>query len=102
MPDDLSQVQQYRAVVLRYEALDEQIDALIMRYGGSSEKMPPADFALYRQLAAERDEIFSQMRELEQELALGLDFIDPATLADDPPPADPAHPTTTIDGDSQS
>jgi len=64
--------------------------------------MPPADFALYRQLAAERNEIFSQMRELEQELALGLDFIDPAALADDPLPADPARPFTSIDGDPQS
>jgi len=32
MPDDLSQVQQYREVVLRYEALDEQIDALIEEF----------------------------------------------------------------------
>jgi len=73
MFDDLSQVQRYREIVLRYEALDEQIDALIMRYGGASEKMPPEDFARYRQLAAERDDVFSEMRELAQLLHLDDD-----------------------------
>lgn len=82
MSDELAQVQQYREVVLRYEALDARIDALIMQYGGSSEKMPPEDFARYRALAAERDEVYSRMRELEQELALGLDFIDDADIDD--------------------
>lgn len=70
MHDDLAQVQRYREIVLRYEALDELIDALIMRYGGSTEKMPPEDFARYRQLAAERDDVFSEMRELGELLHL--------------------------------
>lgn len=73
MQDDLSQVQRYREIVLRYEALDEQIDALIMRSGGATENMPPEDFARYRQLAAERDDVFSEMRELAQLLQLDDD-----------------------------
>lgn len=81
MHDDLAQVQRYREIVLRYEALDEQIDALIMRYGGSTEKMPSEDFARYRQLAAERDDVFSEMRELAQLLHL-----DDESTGDDPIP----------------
>ncbi|MBK8026370.1 MAG: hypothetical protein IPK19_34520 [Chloroflexi bacterium] len=68
-----SQIAHYREVVLRYEALDEEIDALIMSYGGSSDKMPPHDLNRYRLLARARDELFSEMRALEQTLDLDDD-----------------------------
>jgi len=61
-------VQKYRKLVLIYEALDKEIDALIMAHGGSSEKMPPEDLARYRDLARRRDDIQGEMHELEMEL----------------------------------
>jgi len=69
--DALSQVQAYRKLVLLYEALDTEIDALIMAHGGTSEQMTDADRARYRDLAQKRDEIQNEMRLLEQ--ALNLD-----------------------------
>lgn len=66
--DLVQQVQYYRKVVLMYEALDKQIDELIMAHGGASENMPPEDHARYRDMARERDELLNEMRRLEQEL----------------------------------
>ena len=72
MPDETSNplalVQKYQELVLVYEALDKEIDALIMAHGGSSEKMPPEDLARYRDLARKRDDIQGEMHELELEL----------------------------------
>ena len=48
--DILQQVQYYRKVVLMYEALDEEIDTLIMAHGGTSDQMPPEDLTRYRDL----------------------------------------------------
>ncbi|MDZ4764618.1 MAG: hypothetical protein SGI73_08700 [Chloroflexota bacterium] len=71
---DLSnQVQTYRQLVLRYEALDEEIDALIMAHGGTSEKMPAADLRRYRDLARQRDELLNEMRLMEHQLLLDED-----------------------------
>lgn len=70
---ELSHVQRYQQIVLQYEALDEQIDALIMEYGGGSENMPPDAYARYRDLARQRDELFNEMRELEQLLDIDED-----------------------------
>ncbi|MBI1280292.1 MAG: hypothetical protein GC179_19355 [Anaerolineaceae bacterium] len=61
-------VQQYQELVLAYEALDKEIDSLIMAHGGNSEKMPPEDFDRYRHLARKRDDIKGEMHELEMEL----------------------------------
>ena len=66
--DLAQQVQYYRKVVLMYEALDEEIDNLIMAHGGTSEQMPPEDHARYRDLARQRDELLNEMRTLEQQL----------------------------------
>lgn len=66
--DMLERVQQYRQLVLRYEALDAEIDALIMSHGGASEKLPKEAFERYRTLARERDEVHNEMRLLEQQL----------------------------------
>lgn len=76
MPDsgDLhDQIELYRQIVLRYEALDEQIDGLIMAHGGTSDKMPPEDLRRYRELARERDDLFSEMRAMEHFLDMDDD-----------------------------
>lgn len=66
--DVLEQMQIYRQVVELYEALDEEIDALIMRYDGATENMPDEELHHYRQLAERRDDAYNQMRGLEQNL----------------------------------
>lgn len=66
--ENLRKVQDYRKVVLIYEALDAEIDRLIMDNGGGTEKMSSGDFVRYRELAQQRDEVFNQMRAMEQEL----------------------------------
>lgn len=71
--DALGRVQNYRKLVLVYEALDAEIDALIMSHGGSSEHMTEADRSRYRDLAKKRDEIQNEMRLLEHELNLDDD-----------------------------
>lgn len=69
--DDLkTQVAAYQKLVLRYEALDEEIDALIMAHGGTSDKMPADDLTRYRALARERDEVQNELRMLEHQLRL--------------------------------
>lgn len=62
----LYQVQRYRELVLRYEALDAEIDELIMSYGGKMEQMPHEALTRYRALARERDDVQNEMRQLEQ------------------------------------
>ncbi|PJF27779.1 MAG: hypothetical protein CUN53_02780 [Phototrophicales bacterium] len=74
MNDELAnQVQQYQQLVIRYEALDHEIDALIMAHGGTSDKMPADDFRRYRDLARERDELLNEMRFFEHQLNLDED-----------------------------
>lgn len=70
---ELGRVQRYKDIVLQYEALDEEIDALIMQYDGMSENMPPDAYSRYRDLARQRDELFNEMRTLEQQLDIGQD-----------------------------
>lgn len=65
-----NQIIEYQNLVLSYEALDEEIDNLIMKYGGMSENIPSEEFAHYRKLAHTRDEIYSAMREMEQALEI--------------------------------
>ena len=71
--NQLEIVQEYRKLVLIYEALDEKIDDLIMKNGGATENMSDADFKQYRQWAAERTEILNEMRILEQQLNMDTD-----------------------------
>ncbi len=66
--DILQQVQYYRQVVLKYEALDEEIDTLIMAHGGTSDGMSTKDLEHYRDLARQRDELLNEMRTIEQKL----------------------------------
>jgi hypothetical protein len=76
MPDDekdaLQQVQNYRKIVLQYEAVDAEIDTLIMTHGGASENLSDEERARYRQLANRRDELLNEMRLMERQL-LGED-----------------------------
>lgn len=68
-----AQIEHYRQIVLRYEALDGEIDKLIMAHGGTSEKMPPEDLRRYRELARERDDLYSEMRAMEHLLDMDDD-----------------------------
>jgi hypothetical protein len=62
------QVEEYRRVVLQYEALDEQIDNMLAKHGGDAEAMSMAELGRYRELARQRDDLFSEIRMLEQTL----------------------------------
>ncbi|MBE2270126.1 MAG: hypothetical protein IAE80_17950 [Anaerolinea sp.] len=66
--DVRQQVEIYQRIVLRYEELDEQIDALLMAHDGRSDRMSPEDHSRYRDLARQRDELYNEMRALEQRL----------------------------------
>ena len=74
-PVDFKQVERYRQLVLEYEALDEQIDALLASHNGATEKMSDEDFESYRNLAHRRDYIYNQMKAMER-LVLGDDADD--------------------------
>lgn len=56
----------YQRIVLQYEQLDEEIDNLLMAHDGRSDRMSPEDHARYRELARQRDELYNEMRALEQ------------------------------------
>ncbi len=64
----LQEVTHYNELVQQYHALDEQIDDLIHAHQGHSENMSDESRETYRQLARERDDIFNQMRTMEQTL----------------------------------
>ena len=70
-PDDLHAIiARYQEIVLLYEALDESVDRLITEFGGMSENMPLEMIEVYRSLAAQRDEAYSEVCTLGQLLAL--------------------------------
>lgn len=71
--NQLEIVQEYRKLVLIYEALDEKIDNLIMNNGGVTENMSDTDLQQYRKWATERAEILNEMRILEQQLNMDMD-----------------------------
>ncbi|MGJ3238205.1 MAG: hypothetical protein ACFE0Q_05815 [Anaerolineae bacterium] len=68
MNDMLQQITRYNELVQAYEALDEQIDALLHAHHGHSENMSDASRTQYRELARQRDDLFNQMRTMEQTL----------------------------------
>jgi hypothetical protein len=70
MPEsDAELVQAYRELVLRYEKLDEEIDALVAAHG-SEDQMADQYLAQYRNLARQREDLLNEMRLLEQQLHL--------------------------------
>jgi len=70
--DDLEKVQAYQRLVLDYEALDEEVDALLARHG-ATENMSDEIHAQYRELARRRDDVYNQMKALEQQIKLDDD-----------------------------
>ena len=62
------QVEDYRRIVLEYEALDEVIDALLASHGGAAQAMSNDELERYRGLARQRDDLFNEIRMLEQTL----------------------------------
>ncbi len=71
--DARQQVEEYRQLVLRYEALDEEIDAFLNAQGGKLDEMTEADLTHYRQMARQRDDLLNDMRALEQLLHITED-----------------------------
>jgi len=67
-PADVERVQEYQRLVLEYEALDEEIDALIAQHHGATEYMPDEAYQRYRELANHRDYVYNQMKRLEREI----------------------------------
>jgi len=66
--DLLDQVKIYQRKVLEYEAINDDINALIMANSGRSEDMSDDDLKRYRELAHKRDEMLHEIRWLEQQL----------------------------------
>ena len=66
--DTLSRVDHYRKIVLQYEALNKEINDLIMANNGGTKDMSKQDIERYRELAYQRDETLNEMRWLEQQL----------------------------------
>lgn len=66
-PDSAEQqIIAYQALVQRYEQLDADIRALL----GGQDRARAYQLPQYRELARERDELFSEIRALEQVLRL--------------------------------
>lgn len=63
-------VQEYRKIVLLYEAVDQQIDQLFSKHRGGTDKMSEEELTRYRQLARQRDELLNEMRIWEQHLLI--------------------------------
>lgn len=68
LPDDKDKVEQYRQLVLEYEKLDEEIDALLTRNKGGTEDMSKDDYQQYKELATRRDEVYNEVKALESTL----------------------------------
>lgn len=66
--DDLINVQTYRNLVLRYEAMHAEINGLFQTHPGGTETMTDQEVAQYRDMARQRDELLNEMRLLEQQL----------------------------------
>lgn len=56
-------IRQYNELVRQYEALSAQVQQSL-----SGEQRNAAELAQYRELARQRDELFSEIRAMEQEL----------------------------------
>jgi hypothetical protein len=61
-------VQAYRDAVVAYEALDEELDALLQSKGGHSKDLTDAEYDRYRELARRRDLAYNHMKNLERAL----------------------------------
>lgn len=66
--DDGERIKVYQQLVAEYEALDQEIDALIMKYDGASKNMPQDVLASYREMARRRSDLRNEMRIMEETL----------------------------------
>lgn len=66
--DELGSVQEYRRLVLEYEASHAEVNALIHAHQGNTENMSQEALARYRALARQRDELLNEIRWLEMQL----------------------------------
>ncbi len=66
-------IRRYRQLVEAYEALDTEIDDLIMASRGSTDNMSVTSLKQYRELARQRTDLLNDMRLLEQELDLSAE-----------------------------
>lgn len=74
MADNMrEQVEKYNQLVQQYHELDEQIDTLLMQYDGHTENMPDEAMRQYRNLARQRDDVFNNMKAMEQTLFVDED-----------------------------
>ena len=67
-PGSIPDVQRYRELVLMYESLSTLIDRLVEGAERRAGQMSMLNLQLYRKLAFRRDEVFNDMRVLEQKL----------------------------------
>jgi hypothetical protein len=65
--EESARAKTYQELVLRYEALGASIHQLLQAHGGRTDKLPSEALKRYRQLAEERDTLFSELQALEQE-----------------------------------
>lgn len=65
MSGESERAQAYQNLITRYEAVGQKIQALIDENGGHTENLAPEEMQKYRALAAERDDLYSQLKALE-------------------------------------
>lgn len=66
--DEKERIAHYNQIVAQYHAIHQQINNLLHTYDGGTKNMPETQIQHYRQLAQERDELYNEMRQLEQTL----------------------------------
>ena len=71
--NDIDRVREYEQLMLEYEGLFKQIDALLVKHHGVADRMSDEDFERYRELARRRDDIHNQMKALERQMSLDDD-----------------------------
>jgi hypothetical protein len=68
MSDDLqARIAHYNALVREYEAIDQEIRAYLTQHGKTDE-LREGRLVAYREMARRRDDLFSEIRSIEQEL----------------------------------
>jgi len=65
MANESEKALSYQKLVLEYEELGTQIQALLRQYDGYTEKMPDAVLLSYRQLAQGRNDLYNQIKQIE-------------------------------------
>lgn len=65
--ENLQQAAQYQQLVEKYESLNDHIQKMLDNVGGDTRKFSPEAFQQYRLVARERDEVFNEVRVLQQQ-----------------------------------